>query len=158
MSTEPFGAELTERYLRSRELQHFRGQHDGEYFFILKTDFKPLHVHLETPAASGMSLLISITTPTFFPATNRPRLTRLAKRFNRRSTSAEAVVYRSIDPTRFGVVAKDSIPVSPGIQFQEFAGVVDDTIASAARFFGELASVVELPVPHKREAWLPDAS
>jgi hypothetical protein len=158
MRTEPFGAELTERYFRSRGLQHFRGQHDSEYFFILKTAFGPLHVHLDTSQADGESLTIQVTPDRFFAAADRRRLMRLAKRWNRRGGPAEAAAYNSIDLNRIGVAAKGSVPINPNVQFDQFAAVLDHTIASAAEFFSELCSFVEPPLAHSQEVLLPDAS
>ena len=35
---ESLSTELTERYLRTRGLRYFRGQHDGEFFFVANAD------------------------------------------------------------------------------------------------------------------------
>jgi hypothetical protein len=102
-------------------------------------------------------LAIEIAPARFFAASKRPRLIRLAKRWNRRDRPTKATVYRSIDPSRIGVVAQGFVPTGRSVPFQQFAHVLDDTIASTAEFFDALTSNVE-PPPHSRATRLPDAS
>jgi hypothetical protein len=155
MRTESFGTELIERYLRTRGRRYFRGQHDGEYFFILAVDNERLHVHLEICHAHRDTFTIKVFPGYFFPVAQRDRLTRLADRCNRHSRWAKAIVHESSDPNRVGVLAENSYPIARNIHFEEFASLVDHTIGSAINLFGELACVA--PSPRTPEAWLPDA-
>jgi hypothetical protein len=153
MTTEPIGAELIERYLRTRRPQYFRGQHDGEYFFILAVE--RLHVHLETAGVDPDMFTIRITPAYFFPAAQRVRLTRFADRWNRNNQWAKAIVHASSDPNRIGVVAEYSYRIAQRRGFDDFASFVDHSVASAIELFGEITPVIE--VPSGRTAWLRDA-
>ncbi|MBV8929322.1 MAG: hypothetical protein JO152_09380 [Mycobacteriaceae bacterium] len=157
MRSEPFGAELIERYLRTRRLQYFRGHHDEEYFFILKTSHGPLHVHVEIPSADRELFTIRVTPPYFLPQTHRSWLMRFSRRWHRRSPSTKAVIYRSTVPDRVGVAAESAVLVGDGIAFADFALYMDHAIASAIKLFGEISSRLKLQSPRTPEPWLRDA-
>jgi hypothetical protein len=143
MTTEKSGADLIERYLRTRRLRYFRGQHDGEYFFILGRDHKPLHVHLEIPREGADGYRVRVTPGYFFPAMCRARLSAFVDTWNRTDRWTKAVVHESCDPTRIGVRADNAPTLPRATQVDEFAGFVDRTIESAIQFFAELTPVVE---------------
>jgi hypothetical protein len=145
MKIEPFGTELIERYLRSRRRQYFHGRHDGEYFFIVKTDYAKLHIYLEIPFADRETLTIRVTPARFHPSSHRGRLMKFAVRWNRRDAPAKAIVYRSSDPTRVGVTAQSDVLIGRRIGFGDFAAYVDHTIASAIELFGKITSPGEHP-------------
>jgi hypothetical protein len=151
-------SQLTERYLRHRHLEYFHGQNDNEYLVIVTASCGALHVHLTQTAVAGFPMTIQVTPPHFFPATDRPRLMRLARRWNRRGGLPEVILYRSVDTTRIGVVAEGPVPADDGITFEEFTDVIDTSIARAAEFFGEIAAVLERRRVHSRHVWLPNAS
>lgn len=157
MTTEPFGTELIERYLRTRRLRYFRGQHDGEYFFILGGDHKRLHVHLEISRDPSAAVTVRVTLPYFFAAVHRAQLTAFSRSWNQDNPAARVVVHESTDPTRVGVVAESSHPVCGGMSADDFATRVDQTIHSAIRFFGELTPAVEVPGAAAREKLVLDA-
>src|SRR5262249_16461962 len=115
------------------------------------------HVHL-TDTAHGRSMRIRVTVPRLFPAADRPRLSGLARRWNRRGGPVEAVLCRSVDPTRIGVVAEGFVPIDRSNRFDEFADLVDASIAHAAELFGRLAAVLESPHARSRRVSLSDAS
>src|SRR6516225_8098889 len=76
MTSEPLCANLIERYLCARGSRYFRGQHDGEFFYVANTRPRRLHVHLEICPTHGDVLMIRVTPACFFPATDRPSQTR----------------------------------------------------------------------------------
>lgn len=49
MTSESLCADLIERYLRTRGSRYFRGQHDGEFFYVANTRPRRLHVHCRPP-------------------------------------------------------------------------------------------------------------
>ena len=157
MPSELLCSQWIESYLRIRGIEYFRGQRDSDYFFIAKAVCGALHVHL-AEAAYGRSMSVQVTVPRFFPAADRRRLMRLARRWNRRGGLIKVVLYRSVDPTRIGVVAEGFVPVGCGVGFEEFTVAVDASIAGGAEFFGEVAALLEVAHGHSRQAWLPDAS
>jgi hypothetical protein len=145
MTSEPLSADLIERYLRTRGSQYFRGQHDGDFFYIANTRPRRLHVHLEICPAQHDVLVIRVVPGCFFPATDRPRLTHFAEQRNRRDHEVTAIVHGSSDPQRIGVIARRSQWIRGEVTFEDFASFVDHTIAAAIELFGELAPVVEWP-------------
>ena len=140
MTTEPFGTELIERYLRARKLRYFRGCHDGEFFFLLTVGHERLHVHLEAAAADHVT--VRVTPANFFPAADRPRLQQFIDNWNVESRRATAIVHESSDPTRIGVVVENSYPIGRGMQLEDFAGLADNTIRSAIKLFAEITPTV----------------
>jgi hypothetical protein len=135
MTIDPFGTESIERYLRTRGRRYFRGQHDGDYFFVLSVDNQRLHVHLEVTHEDPFT--IRVVPAYFFPSADRGHLLAFVERWNKDNSSVKAVVHESCDPTRVGVVAEKSYRCQ-GITFEEFQSSVDQTIQSAVRLFGEL--------------------
>ncbi len=141
--SEPLGealsAELTERYLRSRGIRYFRGQHDGEYFFVADADGRRLHVHLGTSRWHSDVFTIRVTPARFFPAADSARLVELADAWNQQNHEVTVIVHGSSDPQRIGVFARSSRRVPDRIPFEEFGCFADDAIAGAIDFFSELA-------------------
>jgi hypothetical protein len=132
-----FDLELVERYLRS----HGSDPRLGEDSFIVNAPAGLLHVHLVQTAANPHLVDIQVTGPPSFSRTDRRRLARLARRRNRRGEIVEAVLCESMEPARVGVVAEAVVPLASGIGYQEFADVVDTSIARAGEFFAELISI-----------------
>jgi hypothetical protein len=145
MTSEPRCAGLIERYLCTRGSRYFRGAHDGEYFYVAKTRPHQLHVHLEVSRAHDDVLMIRVAPACFFPATDRPWLTHFADTWNQQKREVTAIVHGSSDPQRIGVVARRSQWIRKGVSFEDFASLVDHTIADAIDLFGQLTPVVELP-------------
>ncbi len=145
MTNKPQCANLIERYLRTRGRRYFRGQHDGEYFFVTNARPRRLHVHLEFSPAHDDVLIIRVTPGCFFPAGDRPWLAHFADTWNRQDHQVTAVVHGSCDPQRIGVVARRSQWIRESVSFEDFASFVDRAIADAIDFFVELSPVVELP-------------
>jgi hypothetical protein len=154
MSNESFGTELIERYLLARGRRYFRGQHDGEYFFILTVGHTRLHVHIEVPPADQDTVKVRVTPANFYPAADRSRLMTIADKWNAETRQAQAVVYESCDQTRIGVVAEQSYRLAPGMRFEEFSGLADNTIRSAVKLFADMTPLVE-QTPAR--TWLRDA-
>ena len=146
MTSEPLCADLIERYLCTRGSRYFRGQHDGEFFYVANTRPLRLHVHLEMSPAHGDVLMIRVTPSCFFPAIDRPRLMHFADTWNRQSREVVAIVHGSSDPQRIGVVARRSQWIRKGVSFEDFASFVDGTIADAIDMFGQLTPLAELPL------------
>ena len=167
MRSETMSSQWIERYLRGRRVAHFRGQLDSTYFFVVKGASGALHVHL-TEASDGHPIVVQVTAPRFFPAADRRRLMRLTRRWNRqglqgrspraRDALMTAILSRSVDPTRIGVVAEAFVPLRSGVGFDEFSVAVNASIDSGAEFFGEVAALLEVAHARSRQAWLPDAS
>ncbi len=151
MTSELLWPQLTERYVRGRGVRCFRGQHDSEYFFIVKRFCGRLHVHMRQ-SADGRSVAIDVTVPRYFPAADRPRLSKLARRWNRRGGPIKAVLLRSTDPTRVGVAVRCDAPI------EAFTDMVDACVARAAEFFSDVAAVLESPDAPSRRVLLPQAS
>jgi Putative bacterial sensory transduction regulator len=156
MTSEPPGAQLIESYLQTRGSRYFRGQHDGEFFYVANTRPRRLHVHLETSPEHGDVLVIRVAPACFFPAAERPRLTHFAETWNRQDRGVTAIVHDSSDPQRIGVVARRSHTIARGASFDDFASFVDATLADAIDLFGQLAQVADLPATG--EPLLRDAS
>jgi len=144
LSGEPLSTELTERYLRSRGIRYFRGQHDGECFFVTNAGGRRLHVHLGISRWRSDMFTIRITPSCFFPATDGARLAQLADTWNKQNPEVTAIVHGSSDPQRIGIFTCSSQRIRDRIPFDEFACYVDRAIAAAIDFFSELAPVVEL--------------
>ena len=144
--------ELIERYLRTRRRRYFRGQHDGEFFFILTVGHERLHVHLESSRGDGNIVTIRVTPGYFFPARERARLLEFADRWNHNDQRAKALVHESTDPNRIGLDAENSCP-GHDIKFEDFADFADETIRSAVDLFSAIS-----PGPSSQQSWLPDAS
>ncbi len=145
MTSEPVGASLIERYLRTRGSRYFRGQHDGEFFYVANTRPRRLHVHLEICPTHGDVLVIRVTPACFFPAAERSRLADIADTWNRQNREVTAIVHDSSDPQRIGVVARRSQSIPESASFEDFASFIDGAIADAIDLFGRLTPVAELP-------------
>ena len=141
LSGEPLSVELTERYLRSRGIRHFRGQHDRECFFVSNAGGRRLHVHLGVSRWRSDVFTIRVAPACFFPATDSAHLAQLAETWNHQNPEVTAIVHGSSDPHRIGVFARSSQRVRDRILFEEFACYVDRAIAAAIDFFTELAPV-----------------
>lgn len=144
MTSELLCANLIERYLDTCGLRFLRGDHDGEYFCAANTASGRLHVRLEISASFGDVLNISITPARAFLVADRPRLTRLADTWNRQNRGVTAILQGSPDPQRIGVSARRSEWIRDGITSEEFASMVDRTIAAAIDLFAELRPVVDV--------------
>jgi hypothetical protein len=145
MTSGPLCANLIERYLCSRGSRYFRGAHDGEYFYVANTRPRRLHVHLEMAPDHDDVLLVRVAPACFFPASDRPWLNHLADTWNQRDHGVTAIVHGSSDPQRIGVVARRSEWIRGRVAFDDFATLVDRTIAAAIEFFGELTPIAEQP-------------
>jgi hypothetical protein len=144
---EPLSTDLIERYLRTRGRRYFRGQHDGEYFFVANAHPRRLHVHLGISRWHSDVFTVSVNPACFFPAPDGDRLAHIADRWNQQSRDVVAIVHGSSDPQRIGVVARGSQRIRDRVSFEDFASFVDRAIAAAVDLFGELTPVVELPPP-----------
>jgi hypothetical protein len=142
-STSPC-ATLIERYMSTCGLRFFRGQHDGEYFFVANSNPR-LHVHLEVSPSFGDVVIIRVTPASFYPVANRPWLTRFADTWNQQNREVTAIVHSSSDPQRTGVVARRSQWIREGTSLEDFASFVDRTVTAAIDLFAELTPIVELP-------------
>jgi hypothetical protein len=151
MTSESPCADLIERYMSTCGLRSFRGQHDGEYFFVANAHTRRLHVHLEISPSFGDVVIIRVTPASFFPVANRPWLTQFADTWNRQNREVTAIVHGSSDPQRIGVTASRSQWIREDISFEDFASLADRTIAAAIALFAELTPVVQLP-PRFQEA------
>lgn len=144
ISTSPC-ATLIERYMSNSGLRFFRGQHDGEYFFVANAHPR-LHVHLEVSPSFGDVVSVRVTPASYYPIVDRPFLTRFADDWNQQNHAVTAIVHGSSDPQRIGVVARRSQWIREGMSLEDFASFVDRTIAAAIRLFAELSPVVERPL------------
>ncbi|MDT5138293.1 MAG: hypothetical protein QOG19_2284 [Mycobacterium sp.] len=147
--TEPLGGEplstnLIERYLCTRGRRYFRGRHDGEFFFVLNTDYR-LHVHLEIPALHPDVFTIRVTPACFFPAGDHEGLMQFAATWNEQNRDVTAIVHGSSDPQRIGVTAEQSRWIGEQIAFGEFAAFADRATAAAIDLFARLTPAAELP-------------
>jgi hypothetical protein len=145
MTNETRCANLIERYLHTRGRRYFRGHHDGEYFFVTGARPRRLHVHLEISPAHGDVVIIRVTPDCYYPATDRSWLGHFSDTWNRQNRQVTAIVHGSSDPQRIGVVARRSQWIRQSVSFDDFASLLDRTIADAADFFGQLSPVLELP-------------
>jgi hypothetical protein len=143
-------ATLIERYMSTCGLRFFRGQHDGEYFFVVNAD-KRLHVHLEVSPSFSDVLTIRVTPASFYPVSNRPWLTQFADTWNEQNREVTAIVHGSSDPQRVGVVARRSQWIREGMSLEDFAAIVDHTLTAAIDLFAEVTPVVELPCRFQAE-------
>jgi hypothetical protein len=160
--SEPLGEQLStdliEHYLRTRGRRYFRGQHDGEYFFVANADPRRLHVHLGISRWRSDVFTIRVNPACFFPAADGDRLGRLADAWNQQSREITAIVHGSSDPQRIGVVARGNLRVRDRVSFEEFASFVDDAINSAIDLYGELTPIAALPtLPSEAPPLLLDA-
>ncbi|BBZ41688.1 YbjN domain-containing protein [Mycobacterium conspicuum] len=137
-------ATLIERYMSTCGLRFFRGQHDGEYFFVVNANQR-LHVHLEVSPSFSDVVTIRVTPATFYPVANRPWLTRFADTWNQQNRSVTAIVHGSSDPQRVGVAARGSQWIREGMSLEDFAAFVDRTLTAAIDFFAEVTPIIELP-------------
>jgi hypothetical protein len=137
-------ANLIERYMSTSGLRFFRGQHDGEYFFVANSSPR-LHVHLEVSPSFGDVVIIRVTPASFYPVADRPWLTRSADAWNQQNREVTAILHGSSDPQRIGVVARKSQWIRESMSLEDFASFVDRSIKAAIDLFAELTPVVELP-------------
>ncbi|OBJ49832.1 hypothetical protein, partial [Mycobacterium sp. 1423905.2] len=104
--TEPMGepliTELIERYLRSRGRRYFRGQHDGEFFFVVDCGRRRMHVHLGIPGPHSDTFTVRLTPAYFFPVAEAGTLNNRVTEWNKRHSDVAAVVHGSSDPQRIG--------------------------------------------------------
>jgi hypothetical protein len=144
LSGDTLSTELTERYLRTRGVRYFRGQHDGECFFVTNAGGRRLHVHLGISRLRSDVFTIRVAPVSFFPAADSARLAQLADTWNQQNPEVTAIVHGSSDPQRIGIFARSSQRIRDRIPFEGFAGYVDRAIEAAIDFFTELAPVDEL--------------
>jgi hypothetical protein len=149
--------EMIERYLRSRGRRYFRGQHDGEYFFVLTVGHERLHVHIEIPPSDRDRVTVRVTPTSFFPAAEMARLSTFAATWNEGSRPTRALVYESCDRNRIGVAAENSYRLAPNVPFEQFADLADGTIGSAVALFAEMTPATPGPPTRTIGAWLKDA-
>jgi hypothetical protein len=147
MTTEALSADLIERYLCTRGSRYFRGQHDGEFFYVANTRPRRLHVHLGISRWHREEFAIQVTPGCFFPAADDAELAELADCWNQHTRDVIVTVHGSSDPQRVGVVARSSRKIREPIAFDDFATYIDHTIAAAIEFFAGLAAVAECPQP-----------
>ncbi len=145
--SEPLGEELStdliEHYLRARGRRYFRGQHDGEYFFI--ADPWRLHVHLGISRWRSDVVTLRVNPACFFPAADGDRLAGLADSWNQQNRDVTAVVHGSSDPQRIGVVARTCRRIPDRVTFEDLASFVDGAVNAAIEFFGVLTPTAVLP-------------
>jgi hypothetical protein len=146
MTTEVLSADLIERYLCTRGSRYFRGQHDGEYFYVANTRPRRLHVHLGISRWHRDEFTIQVTPGCFFPAAAGADLALLADSWNDHHDDVVVTVRGSSDPQRIGVVARNSRKIRKPVDFDDFATFVDRTIAAAIEFFAELDPGAGCPV------------
>lgn len=146
MTTEVLSADLIQRYLCTRGSRYFRGQHDGEYFYVANTRPRRLHVHLGISRWHSDEFTIQVTPGSFFPAADGPDLSHLADTWNQHNRDVIVTVRGSSDPQRIGVVARASARIREPVAFDDFATFVDHTIAAAIEFFSELAPGGDCPL------------
>ncbi|MCV7411082.1 hypothetical protein AWC05_27155 [Mycobacterium florentinum] len=145
MTTYALSADLIERYLCTRGSRYFRGQHDGEFFYVANTRPRRLHVHLGISRWHRDEFTIQVTPGCFFPAADGAELAELADSWNSRSRDVLVTVRGSSDPQRVGVVARSSRKIREPVAFDDFATYIDHSIAAAIEFFADLDSVAECP-------------
>jgi hypothetical protein len=132
------GAQLIESYLRTRQVRHFRGHHDDEYFFLVSAYHGRLHVHLQPCGPSGAAVQVSITAERYYPAEQRTRVAALVKQWNDAAPRVTATVFDSSDPRLVGVLAERRYRAGD----TEFDPFVDQTVQSAIDLFGRLRALV----------------
>lgn len=137
-------ATLIERYMSTCGLRFFRGQHDGEYFFVVNAQQR-LHVHLEISPSFGDVVTIRVTPTSYYSVANRPWLTRFADTWNEQNREVTAIVHGSCDPQRVGLMARGSQWIPESMSLEGFAAFVDRAVTAAIDFFAEVTPVMELP-------------
>ncbi|QUR69961.1 hypothetical protein F6B93_19740 [Mycobacterium spongiae] len=142
---DPLSTSLIEGYLRTRGRRYFRGQHDGEFFFVANAHPWRLHVHLEICPAQPDVLTIRVAPPCFFPASDEARLAELADTSNGEHPEVAVVVHGSSDPSRIGVTVQQSRRFGDPVRRDDLAAFIDRSIAAAIDFFGELGPIVQSP-------------
>jgi hypothetical protein len=145
MTSETLCANLIDRYLSSRGLRFLRGDRDGEYFCAVNAGPRRLHVHFKMSSSFGDVLQISVTPSRLSTVVDRTALTNFADAWNRRNRGVTAIVHASSDSDRLGVSARKSQWLREDISFEDFASLVDGTIAASIDLFGELIPAVEVP-------------
>ena len=145
MTNESLSANLIERYMSTCGLPFFRGQRDGEYFFVANAHARRLHVLLEISPSFGDVLTVRVAPACSFPAADRPWLTPFADTWNQENRGVTAIVQGCSDPQCVNVVARRSHWIREGISFEDFASFAERTISPANDHFAELTPVVELP-------------
>lgn len=145
MMTQPLSADLIERYLRTRGRRYFRGQHDGEFFYVADLNLRRLHIHLEISPAHQDVFTIRVTPACFFPAADYAWLVQFADTWNKENRDITAIVHGSSDPRRIGVEAQQCRWFTEEVSFEDFAQFVDRTITAAIDLFSGLAPVPKLP-------------
>lgn len=133
------GADLIERYLRTRHVRYFRGHHDEEFFFLVNAYHGRLHVHLEPCGADGEMVKVSATAERYYPSSARSKVAALAAQWNQGDPPVRAIVFQSSDPRLVGVAAEGRFSRSTDADFGAF---VDVTIPSAIDLFGRLKASV----------------
>jgi hypothetical protein len=132
------GAQLIESYLRTRQMRHFRGHHDDEYFFLVSAYHGRLHVHLQPCGPSAAAVQVSITAERYYPAEQRTRVAALVKQWNDAAPLITATVFASSDPRLVGVLAERRYRAGD----TEFGPFVDQAVQSAIDLFGRLRALV----------------
>lgn len=145
MTSESLCANLTERYLDTCGLRFLRGDHEGEYFCVARADSGRLHVRLEISPSFGDVLSINVAPTRSFPVADRPWLTHFADAWNQQNRGVTAILHGSPDPRRIGLSARRSHWIRDGISFEDFASLVDRTIAAAIDLSAELNRAVDAP-------------
>jgi hypothetical protein len=145
MTSESLCANLIERYLDTCGLRFLRGDHEGEYFCVSHADSGRLHVRLEISPSFGDVLSINVTPARSFPVADSPWLTYFADSWNQQNRGVTAILHGSPDPRRIGLSARRSHWIRDGISFEDFASLVDRTIAAAIDLSAELNRVVDVP-------------
>jgi hypothetical protein len=131
---------LIEDCLRTRGVRHFRGHHDGEYFYLVDfgvgTSRLRLDVHLEASGADAVQ--VSITPDRYYPERYRDSFDDLVGRWNTATPAVEAAIHRSCDPRLVGVVAHGLCRPADAAALAAF---VDAAVASAVELFGAVAGI-----------------
>jgi hypothetical protein len=133
------GADLIERYLRTRHVRYFRGHHDDEFFFLVNAFHGRLHVHLEPCGEDREMVKVTATAERYYPASSGTRVAALAAQWNQAAPPARAVVFQSSDPRLVGVAAESRYTDLAGTDFGTF---VDATIQSSIDLFGRMKASV----------------
>lgn len=147
---DPLSTELIERYLQTRGRRYFRGQHDGEFFFVANAKPWRLHVHLGISRWHSDVFTIRVVPACFFPAADGARLTHLADIWNQHNREVPVIVHESSDPQRIGIDARSSRRIRDRIRFEDFASGIDRTLAAAVDLFAALTPATELPPTAQR--------
>jgi hypothetical protein len=135
------GTQLIESYLQTRQVRHFRGHHDGEFFFLVSAYHGRLHVHLHPNGPSGAAVKVSIVAERYYPAERRDRVAALVEQWNSADPEVTAAVFESSDPRLVGVLAERRYRAGDA----EFGPFVDRVVQSAIDLFGRLQALVASP-------------